>query len=62
MIYVIFLYYILYNKVLTDKWRESKMTLGKIPNKIVGINKAINKLNSNLVISWTGFKWGEYSP
>ena len=55
-------YTILYNKVLTDKCRVSKTTLGNITNKTVGINKAINKLNSNLFISWTGFKWGEYKP
>ena len=52
----------LYNKVLTLKCKASKITLGNIPNNIVGINKAINKLNSNLLISWTGFKWGEYNP
>lgn len=52
----------LYNRVVTDKWRESNITLGNIPNKKVGINKAINRLNSNLVISLTGFKWGEYKP
>lgn len=54
--------YITYNKELTDKWRESNITLGNTPKIIEGINKAINKWNSNLVISCTGFKWGEYKP
>ena len=35
-------------------WRESKITLGKIPNTTVGINKAIKRLNSRLLISCTG--------
>ena len=46
----------MYNNVDTDRCNESKMILGKIPNTKVGINKAINTLNSLLVTSCSGFK------
>ena len=41
-----------YNKEVTDICKVSKIKLGIIPNKIVGINKAINKKNSLLLISF----------
>ena len=40
-----------YNKEVTDMCKVSKITLGKIPKIIVGINKASNKKNSLLFIS-----------
>ena len=52
----------LYNKVLTLKCNASKITLGNIPNNIVGINKDINSINSLLFISLRGFKLSEYLP
>ena len=53
---------ILYNNVETDKCNESKIIFGNIPNKTVGINNAINTLNSLLVRSCNIAKWGEYTP
>ena len=41
-----------YNKEVTDICNVSKITLGKIPKKIVGINKDNNKKNSLLLISF----------
>lgn len=43
----------LYNIVDTDIWIESNITLGNIPNNIVGINKEIKITNSLLLISKT---------
>ena len=40
----------------TDTCKDSKITLGNIPNIIVGINKLNNKKNSLLVISLNGNK------
>ena len=50
------LYYYVYNKVVTDTCKVSKILLGYIPNKIVGINKLNNKKNSLLVMSFNGIK------
>ena len=52
----------MYNNVDTERCNESKIRLGKIPNITVGINNAINTLNSLLVTSCNGFRWGEYVP
>ena len=41
-----------YNNEVTDICNVSKITLGKIPKKIVGINKDNNKKNSLLLISF----------
>lgn len=47
---------ILYNKVETERCKVSNITLGKTPNITVGINNAINTLNSLLEMSAMGFK------
>ena len=46
----------MYKNVDTERCNESKIILGKTPNTKVGINKAINTLNSLLVTSCNGFK------
>ena len=46
--------YTIYNKEETDKCKASNKTLGNIPKITVGINKAINKKYSLLLISLTG--------
>jgi len=49
-------------KLVTDMCKELKIILGKIPNKTVGKSNIINKYNSLLDISFTGFKFGELTP
>ena len=43
--------YILYNNEVTLTWSVSKITLGKIPKRTIGIIKEISNINSLLVKS-----------